>query len=304
MGKEDRLVVLTYGVPKLGKTVDMGFSFPRALFLAAPGSLEAIRETCGYDPDQEEARTVQHATERIKKLGSGKKRTHEEIVIDDFSFMAEQTIGDLEDAKTAQDKFWQKNRSIVLEFRNAARYAGVTVAINCWESPPNTNQKTGVFNVGGPLLAGKLREHMPGSCDMVLRAVHEPNRLPWPMSYRCNPDPRWITGDRINIARQCDPIPMNLAELIRATGRQVTRMWPDQEVEVETLAQIILGYPPADANTVAEFLYGKLFESYGRVRAVWSVRDALDRASIRRDMARTATSFFPVAKKVTLGGLA
>jgi hypothetical protein len=301
MGSDDRYgppVVLTYAVPKLGKTVDMGFSFPRALYLAGPGALDAIVETCGYQPDQEEIGTVEQATARIRLLAA--KQTHTEVVVDDFSVMAEITMANLEAAKTPQKDFWSKLRAIVLDFRNAARFAGVTVAINCWEAGPTYNEKTGVSTIGGPMLSGKLKEQVPGLCDMVLRGVHEPARKPWPVAYRCNPDPKWVTGDRLNVAQQCDPIPMNLGELIRARGRFLPRLIEGQEEEVEAIAQHLLQCPDKAWVAEAESIYANLANEYGRAHAVWSVRDGLDRATIRKDMARFQSTFYTPKRGASL----
>ena len=42
--------VCVYGPPGVGKTTDCGYSFPNALFLAAPGALKPLRSVCGYKP--------------------------------------------------------------------------------------------------------------------------------------------------------------------------------------------------------------------------------------------------------------
>lgn len=298
--KMDPVLALTYGMPKTGKTCDLGFSFPKALFVAAPGALGAISETCGYEPTSVDARTVEDATLIIKKMGAAKKRPFEQLVIDDFSFMAEQTNGDLE-TKFSKNVFWQKSRQVVLEFRDAARYAGITVAINCWDAAPKTNRETGEYTRGGPQLAGKLREALPGLCDVVVRASHNANRKPWPVVYRCSADPAYVTGDRLNVANRVDPCPMNLAEMIRATGRHLPRLWPEQEGEVETIARLLLEHPPEATEELAEAIYAKLLNRFDSKRAYWTIRDSLDRALIRREMTRSSSTFF--GAKPTLGGL-
>ena len=90
----DPVVVCTYGPSGIGKTTDWGYSFPRALFFAAPGALTSVEKVCGYVPDRLAVATIEEATTIIEKVGQSKK--YKTVVIDDFSFMAEQTFSALE----------------------------------------------------------------------------------------------------------------------------------------------------------------------------------------------------------------
>jgi len=287
MTKRESFVVLTYGPSGVGKTTDQGYSFPTALFAAAPGALASITSVCGYKPARQEVTTLQDATKLLKSI-SGKFDT---LVIDDFSFMAEQTFGLLEKKHKGFD-LWGRLRDAALGFRDQARYSQVNVVMNSWENGPRL--KDGVRIRGGPSLSGRLPEQIPALCDVVLRAVHDLRRQPWPAVYRCHLDPSWIMKDRFNIAAQVDPSPMNLAELLRAAGIPLARHpdLPKQEEQVEALAQFFMAQ--ADGRVAANDIYIKLVESGTPVEVVrWTLRDALDRAEIRRGLALARSTFIP-----------
>ena len=123
----DSIVVCTYGPSGIGKTTDQGFSFPRALFVAAPGALNSIRTTCGYTPATTPATTIMDTTKLIRQV-AGQFNT---IVVDDFSFLAEQTFSALE-KKFKGFVLWGELRDAALEFRDVARFSGVDVILNCF----------------------------------------------------------------------------------------------------------------------------------------------------------------------------
>jgi len=79
--------ICVYGEPGSGKTTDAGFSFPRALFVAAPGALKPIPVNCGYNPAGQTRRadTIAEATALIPVA---QKAGCDAIVFDDFSFLA------------------------------------------------------------------------------------------------------------------------------------------------------------------------------------------------------------------------
>ena len=152
------VVVMTYGPSGVGKTTDMGYSFPRALFIAAPGALTSIRSVCGYEPTRIWVDTLSAATDLIE-AASGKYQT---VVIDDFSFLAEQTFSTLE-KKYSGFRLWGELRDTALTFRDKARMSGVNVVFNCWEQPPKIKHD-GARVRGGPMLSG--RTSRANSCSM------------------------------------------------------------------------------------------------------------------------------------------
>jgi hypothetical protein len=295
----ESVVVCAYGPSGIGKTTDTGYSFPRALFVAAPGALNSVRSTCGYIPTStDKVRTIQEATAVIEAVAT----QFDTIVFDDFSFMAEQTFNYLEkERRLTGFKLWGALRDATLEFRDKSRYCGMNVILNAWEQPPKANNQ-GKKIKGGPKLSGNLPEQLPAMCDIVLRAVHEPQRRPWPSAYRCGPYPSYTMKDRFNVATRCDPAPMNLAEILRAAGYDIPRH-PDyggQEEQVEAIATALKNNPDNQAE-VANEVYRQLREagkpaSYAR----WTLRDAMDRAVIRGALALAEETYIDTSSPAAL----
>jgi hypothetical protein len=296
MGTQDPVVVCTYGPSGLGKTTDVGYSFPTALFVAAPGALGSIESTCGYQPQRTQVNTLPEATKLIEQV-AGKFET---IVIDDFSFLAEQTFSVFEKKYTGF-KLWGEIRDSALEFRDKARFAKMNVVINCWENPPKT-KADGTKLRGGPQLPGKLPESIPALCDIVLRVQQEPKRKPWPVVYRCHPDPSYVMKDRTNTATACDPAPMNLGELLRATGMKVSRHpdYKDQEDHVVAITANLSGDAVSDGALLNEIYSGLLKKGLPAHFAKWTLRDAVDRYVIQRAKIIAANQFVQVSN--VLGG--
>lgn len=291
MSTTDPVVVCTYGPSGLGKTTDQGYSFPTALFVAAPGALASIESTCGYVPKRVSVNTIPEATKLMEQV-AGKFDT---IVIDDFSFLAEQTFSSFE-KKFSGFKLWGELRDAALEFRDKARFAKMNVVVNCWEGPPKS-KPDGTKLRGGPLLPGKLPEQIPALCDIVLRVQQEPKRKPWPVVYRCHPDPSYVMKDRTNTATACDPAPMNLAELLRAAGHTIARHteYKEQEEHVEAITQALSGESVADAPMLNTIYTGLLKKGLPAHFARWTLRDAIDRFVIRRAKDQAANQFVPVS---------
>jgi hypothetical protein len=296
MGTQDPVVVCTYGPSGLGKTTDVGYSFPTALFVAAPGALGSIESTCGYQPQRTQVNTLPEATKLIEQV-AGKFET---IVIDDFSFLAEQTFSVFEKKYTGF-KLWGEIRDSALEFRDKARFAKMNVVINCWENPPKT-KADGTKLRGGPQLPGKLPESIPALCDIVLRVQQEPKRKPWPVVYRCHPDPSYVMKDRTNTATACDPAPMNLGELLRSTGMKVSRHpdYKDQEDHVVAITANLSGDAVSDGALLNEIYSGLLKKGLPAHFAKWTLRDAVDRYVIQRAKIIAANQFVQVSN--VLGG--
>jgi len=299
MSEQETFVVLTYGPSGIGKTTDQGYSFPNALFLAAPGSLSSIVSTCGYTPKSVHVATIMEATELIESLGQTDK--FDTVVIDDFSFMAEQTFSRLENSgKYKGFALWGKMRDVALDFRDKSRYAGINVVLNAWEQAPK-RKENGSLVRGGPQLSGKLPEQIPALCDVVLRAVQEPRSKPWPTVYRCTPDPSFVMKDRFNVVSVCDPCPMNLGEILRASGRNVSRHSMVDEEKVETISQSLTGDLKNDGPLLNDVFSSLLASDLPSVFARWTVRDAFDRAIIRRDLQKHATNFIDLGSGSLLG---
>ena len=283
-------LVCTYGPSGSGKTTDLGYSFPNGVFMAARGALQPVRSLCGYEPQAVEAQIIDDATKFLEKLAKTKNHGYDAVLVDDFSFLAEQQFA-VYDKRFSGFTLWGKLRDSAIAFRNAARYANVHVILNCWEQPPKV-KADGTRIRGGPMLSGKLPEQIPAMCDMVLRCGHEAMRKPWPAVYRCGYSTDYVMKDRFNIAARLDPAPMNLGEILRAAGYDVRRHadlpW-QAEVVASLAASLVDGAPLAETVNSS---YKTLVEAgISPAAARWTMRDAMDRAVIARALQATDDVF-------------
>ena len=287
---KDPALVLTYGPSGSGKTTDLGYSFPNAVFIAARGALQPVRSLCGYEPNTMEAQIIDDATQFLEKLAKVKDHGFDAVVVDDFSFLAEQQFA-VYDKKFSGFTLWGKLRDSAIAFRNAARYANVHVVLNCWEQAPKL-KGDGTRVRGGPMLSGKLPEQIPAMCDMVFRCSHEPMRKPWPGVYHCQYSTDYVMKDRFNIATRLHPAPMNLAEILRAAGYEISRhkdlVWQEEIVEKVCESLLSGGKVAEIANSAyKELLDGGVTPAAAR----WTIRDAMDRSVIRRALNATDSVF-------------
>ena len=142
------------------------------------------------------------------------------------------------------------------------------------------------------MLSGRLPEQIPAMCDVVLRAKHDNMRRPWPASYECSAHPSFVMKDRFNVASRATPCPMNLAEILRASGREVQRH-PHLEANEEIVAAFSKNLDEAESPVKkANELYSMLLtEGMQTPVARWILRDALDRHSIRKALATSEQTF-------------
>ena len=177
----------------------------------------------------------------------------------------------------------------------------MNVVLNCWEQGPKT-RVNGQKVRGGPQLSGNLPDQLPAMCDVVLRAVVEPSRQPWPTAYHCEVSPTYNMKDRFDVACRVHPAPMNLAELLRASGRSITRHpgIEGQEEQVQVISQTLDG--SADDTAKANQFYRTLIADGTKPStARWTLRDAIDRALIRRTLATQESNFFTSTASTFLG---
>jgi hypothetical protein len=281
--------VCVYGRSGSGKTTDAGYSFPKGLFLAAPGALKPLPALCGYAPAQMEVRTMDEATAAI--TSARQQGGYDSVIVDDFSFLAEMTFAAYERSYTGYKLFGQL-RNAVLAFRNAARFAGLHVVVNCWERSPKLRDD-GYRVRGGPDLTGKLPEQLPAMCDLVLRADTDPRRKGWQGIYRVNGGADYVGKDRDNGTPS--PAPMNLGEILRHNGYSVGRLpaleWQEDMVE-KIAAALVEGDAKDDVETLEKVYASLLASSIDFRHARWTVRDGWDRAQLRRASAERHATFF------------
>lgn len=273
-----KAVVAIYGPSGIGKTTDLLYSFPRGLFVAPPGALKPAEKVVGSIPDSLEAATIMDATKIVQQHGKAGK--YDAIIVDDFSLLSESTVNALEKKHTGF-KLWGAVRDAVLEFRDTSRHAGLHVVLTAHESTPRT--MNGTFIRGGPRLPGRLPEDLPTACDLVLRAAYDGSRRGWHACYRCTiDDPQWVTKDRHGVTP--DRAPMNVAEILRCAGYEIRRAdgqdW--QEPLVAALSTALVENPAEEKELMQEAVELCKEHTDNQLMTRWVMRDALDRAALRR----------------------
>lgn len=303
--------VCVYGPSGWGKTSEVIYTFPDALFIAASGAL-APWTWIGvpYKPYAVRTSTIMDVTELLKKYKEGKYVVRSKtrgtlqfsaIVCDDFSLVSDTTFAVIDKKYTASQArpMWGEVREVLIEFRAIAREVGVHVVLTCHERGPHTHEKKGYVR-GGPSLPGTMPEDLPKSCDMVLRVQPEPSWPVWGMAYSANEQTEdYVEKDRYRfVPSTLKRAPMNLGELLRrgfgdgsgvcgtskfpirrATGLE----WMDQVVE--KIATRLGTLPPGSDESKAVLaafapLVQKKYNADPKL-INWCFRDALARAWLR-----------------------
>lgn len=296
-------LVLTYGPSGWGKTCDNIYSFPDALYIAAPGALKTSVSVVGlpYEPAHAPGvKTIMQATELINKEATNNRRTRRwtAIVCDDWSLMCEESFNAIEKLGKPGLQFWGRVRDALIDFRTAARDAGMHIILNCHERGPHNDEKKG-FCRGGPLLPGTMPEDFPKSCDMALRVVKDDTYPIWGMLYSAHEgDDNYVEKDRHRfVPPATKKAPMNLGELLRLGfgtegpfGIRRARGLEWMEKVVEQIATKLSGTTPGDENQKAILkAFKPLVEAkytQNPLHVTWVLRDAIARACLRDTHAR------------------
>lgn len=279
---------LSYAPSSYGKTVDAGYAFPNALFVCKTGGTKSITSVCGFSPATLAHTTLDDATRALHTHG----KEFDAIVIDEFDFLVEDTFRAYEQRFSGFKLFGALRKSILM-FRNVARDCGTHVWLTSLEKGPKVRDD-GRKVRGGPALTGDLPEKVPAMCDLVVRGSRDPLRKPWPGIYRIDVNSTdWVGKDRDNGTP--DPSPMNIGEICRLNGYDLARhpSAPWQEKFVEAIANEMIGAGAAEDVEVVKKWFAQLVEKgISHHFARWTVRDAWDRAVLRRAQAARQSSFF------------
>lgn len=314
----DPVLGIVYGSQNTGKTVDLAYSFPTALFATAQGALTSTIGLIGRALAETRVNDLNTAIDLLKKLAKGDTPTlvggkkgasnYPVVVFDDFSAMCQVTFGEIEKSTKDIRQQYGKLKSRLLEFRTAARDSNRHVFLTCWKKEPQDVEdgKRGDFMQGGPLLPSKEAiETFPGLSDIVLRTDYDPSRgEPWPYCYVRDNNVNWRTKDRFGVISD-GRYPMNMREILNLAaggmtvdGKRVVQpsrldltkypipRLPEygwQEETVSKLADAILAGGPGSERTIASTVLNQLLSAgYARHVAIWTVRDGIDRALLNR----------------------
>lgn len=284
---KDPLFGLSYAPSSYGKTVDAGYAFPNGLFICKRGGIKSITSVCGFTPDTVLHTTLDDATKVLDQQG----KKYDTIVVDEFDFLVEDTMRQLE-KRFSGFKLFGELRQSVMRFREAARNTPAHVWLTALEKAPKVRED-GSKVKGGPALTGDLPEKVPAMCDLVLRGARDPLRRPWPGIYRLDVNSsEWVGKDRDNGTP--DPAPMNIGEILRLNGYEVSRLpsAPWQEALVAGISAEILSGVESETDLVVRWYAQLLSKGVPPQMARWTVRDGWDRATLTLAKQVRTASFF------------
>jgi hypothetical protein len=281
--------IIVYGPSGSGKTTDALYSFPNGLFLALPGALKPSVTTVGWSPAAMRVETVEEATALIYRIMKEAPGQFDAIVIDDLSLLAENTYTRMKPQFRPQEAFklWDGVKQTIIDFKNAARAAGLHVVANAHQTHSET--KDGVFLRGGPTMpARKMVDAIPHIADSVLRAGIDQQRKPWKGVYHAdNGGAMWHEKDRHSAFRATSP--MNLAEGLRSVGYPIARApgmeWQEAEVD-KVAARLTAG---ENFQTVWDSVMKDLMaKGASALHVRWVLRDGKDRHDFKKAAALAA----------------
>lgn len=303
---------IVYGPIGSGKTTDLLMSYPRAFFVAAPGALKASIGVAGFEPPDASVRDFESIPAITEFVTKGlKPGAFDALVVDDFSLYVQRQIVKMQNSGVGGFDLWGAIFRFTLMLREACRTCGMHAAFSMHELPPR--EEKGVRLPGCPALPGqKLPYDVPAAADLVLRAVPAlpvGDVLGFPNRYACDAtSAAYRTKDRHNVTP--DMAPMNTREILGLISRESRGMAPAnfvprrapglewQEDLVEKAATAILAKTPGKldvgfAQKVGKALFdAALKRSPDERHALWTVRDAWDRAVLRHALSGHRRKFF------------
>lgn len=282
------IVTIGYGVSGHGKTLDLVYSFPNALFI--PINEDSVRGSdtvCGYTLRQDQVVpcwTLSTALALLVQVRDEQRKQgrilYPQVVVDDLSMLAKHQLKAMKDSGRYTEgsgfnySLWTDLADMITDFITLARHElGADVAINAHERPPEN--KDGVSTMGGPLLPSrKLTAEIPHAATSVYRTGIEKGREPWVGVYKNDPSNRsWYMKCRLNYT---GTIPMNMAELWRGAGHHVGRH-PDLAWMEPYVKAVALKLSEGEKlKTVGKKVVDRLSDKDPR-HIRWVLRDGIDR---------------------------
>lgn len=235
-----RIFAILFGEPKLGKTLAMARTFPKAWWFANLRGLQGMRDHGVYPMGVDDVLDLETLyAKTVERFGTPKNPNRARIaacpaiVGDDINLLAEVTKRLLDDPKHPEHSKDGRMRFAIVADKIRAYLTlvdglGLSLGLTMHELLP----AGGVL--GGPKLTSKaISAELPKYVDFCYRMVSAPMRRPWPAEFwtskRAAPD--WILGERRTVTPR-GIAPPNLAEILRATGMSVAR-----HPEIEGIAE-------------------------------------------------------------------
>ena len=224
--------LLVYGKTKIGKTLDVCYTFSKAfVLLSEPGGLDSVETHLGFIPKHHLLVDLDDPFGEAKRVFT--QTVLPGVVKKEISSIFIDTGTELSDrmASAAQKSVGQDPRKwSPLVQRQMKELLRMALVSNAWfvmsahERPPSAEDHV----VGGPALTGALANTVPAMFSLILHAVVKPSMKGYARYYECDSlDPLWITGDRWGACENSQPMELSVI------------MWkalhPDQEVPEKLL---------------------------------------------------------------------
>jgi hypothetical protein len=293
-------IILTYGEPKIGKTTDLGYTFPQGHFFApSASSLLPLRRIVGIAPKTAVVKDLTAVSQYVRAHATDESISA--IVIDDIALLADEAINLWTANNPDKRNGWypyQMIKQTCQELCVIARHAPWHLVLDSHERKPEVDEN-GIRTRGGPILPGKLAgPALEKNSSLILRAIVSDPLVDkgasddaWPVIYTCDvSDRNFTTGDRNGLALKKNPL--NLREILFAGGVELPYATEWQAEEVAKLTALALeGKLNSDALTGWQAALG---EKATPALVDWILRDArarvfmLKNATSRSDAVRSA----------------
>lgn len=305
----DAAFVTTFSVMGGGRTTDCVASFPRNLVFAMSRELKSPITVLGYHPQIVQVRHIYDVTVKARELLTLRAKKDKNalyytgVTVDDMTIMAYRTEQAIRTGTEGVPKekgwdIWTEQRcgalEIAIKLAEECKQEGLHFVVNGHERPAKTNN-AGKFIRGGIDLATDLAETFSANCDLVAKVMPEEERL-WQRTvfFVKSFDSGWATKNRFSLP---DKVPSNMGEILRAAGYVLPRPvgMEKHEEYVEWLAGYLGTTFATGAAMTKAALQPVLAEPMKQLSSAienplhvrWIVRDAVDRAWLRREQRRS-----------------
>ena len=221
-----KITALVYAKPKRGKTLGIIAAAPCARFAGYGTGLDTA-DWLGLDISKRKktCNTLEELADDLVKYGS----KFPAYVGDDVSLMAQRSYENIRRNTAGDNKFAvsDKFNRVVDDVMQAVDEAKCDVFFTMHEQDPKDKvrkvdgETTVIGTIAGcPMIKGwQWPEQLPSMFAFVAHVVWDDSFAGWPWVYQTGPDPDYITGDRYSVTPP--KFPQNLAEILRASGRNV-----------------------------------------------------------------------------------
>lgn len=289
------LFMLTYGVPKVGKTLASLRAFSSGVFVGPPQCFLPAKEFLGIEV---KTVVVNKISDLFPIVAAARKKPPVSLVISDMTILSSEEVIHIRDVEriTGWDvyaAYESRMKRLVRELREIS----CPILLEFHQDPPKVQKKNTAsvkketFLEGRPKVPGwVMPEELPGYFDAVLQVISDESMLSsfvWGYGFSSRPDGTFVRGDRTALF---PPVfPLNIREVLRCSNLH-TPMHPDAawiEEKVDSLASRLVELQTNDefdSEHLAPLLEGvvRAFSDKHPGHVQWLILDAFDRAELHK----------------------